>query len=380
MAILERIASKIAGKRDVLTPRDWKGEDLASWINAGVLRPAGFASEDYVCTDCTACDAFPLPRQKRAVGGDPAFCVRCAETGELMDVPSESIAKYAIEVESFAALFASALQCQTARPSDELYGAWDLGETGEPFSNRKRRAWFFRRFDNAAAQSFSSLPSGTQGAIVVAAKVSKDYDEAAFPFVFAASELMPGGKPVVSLDPVRIRFKADTDRRRQEKKDVRKPDADLEDNLKSLAKYYKDSAIALARTMKKDWHKAESAAKEITQQTAAAAVGVSDSRISDYLNKKDYEDNAWVLAARFWHGQCADLQQLSIVADIIQTKLHHKLATIDKMDALLLYTQILPHFIAECGEIRSIKKSVSGTDARTRERFGEICGVKGKVA
>lgn len=98
--------------------------------------------------------------------------------------------------------------------------------------------------------------------------------------------------------------------------------------------------------MKKDWHKAESAAKEITQQTAAAAVGVSDSRISDYLNKKDYEDNAWVLAARFWQGLCADLQQLSIVADIIQTKLHHKLATIDKMDALSLYTQVLPHFIA----------------------------------
>ena len=86
--------------------------------------------------------------------------------------------------------------------------------------------------------------------------------------------------------------------------------------------------------------------KEITQQTAAAAVGVSDSRISDYLNKKDYEDNAWVLAARFWQGLCVDLQQLSIVADIIQTKLHHKLATIDKMDALSLYTQVLPHFIA----------------------------------
>ena len=105
-------------------------------------------------------------------------------------------------------------------------------------------------------------------------------------------------------------------------------------------------AIALSCAMKKDWHKAESAAKEITQQTAAAAVGVSDSRISDYLNKKDYEDNAWVLAARFWQGLRVDLQQLSIVADIIQTKLHHKLATIDKMDALSLYTQVLPHFIA----------------------------------
>ena len=124
--------------------------------------------------------------------------------------------------------------------------------------------------------------------------------------------------------------------------------------------------VAIARTMKKDWHKAESAAKEITQQTAAAAVGVSDSRISDYLNKKDYEDNAWVLAARFWHGQCADLQQLSIVADIIQTKLHHKLATIDKMDALSLYTQILPHFIAECGGIHRIRKSAfaAGPGAR----------------
>ena len=133
-------------------------------------------------------------------------------------------------------------------------------------------------------------------------------------------------------------------------------------------------------SMKKDWHKAESAAKEITQQTAAAAVGVSDSRISDYLNKKDYEDNAWVLAARFWQGLCADLQQLTIVADIIQTKLHHKLATIDKMDALSLYTQVLPHFIVGCGEIRCIQKSVSGTGARTRERVGEICGEKGKVA
>ena len=29
-----------------------------------------------------------------------------------------------------------------------------------------------------------------------------------------------------------------------------------------------------------------------------------------------------------------------------QTKLHHKLATIDKMDALSLHTQVLPHFIA----------------------------------
>ena len=77
-------------------------------------------------------------------------------------------------------------------------------------------------------------------------------------------------------------------------------------------------AIALARTMKKDWHKEESAAKEITQQTAAAAVGVSDSRISDYLNKTDYEDNAWVLAARFWQGLCADLQQLSIVALLLK--------------------------------------------------------------
>lgn len=125
-------------------------------------------------------------------------------------------------------------------------------------------------------------------------------------------------------------------------------------------------AIALARTMKKDWHQAESAAKEITQQTAATAVGVSDSRISDYLNKKDYEDNARVLAARFWQGLCADLQQLSIVADIIQTKLHHKLATIDIMDALSLYTQILPHFIAECGGIHRIRKSAfaAGPEAR----------------
>ena len=77
-------------------------------------------------------------------------------------------------------------------------------------------------------------------------------------------------------------------------------------------------AIALERTMKNDWHKEESAAKEITQQTAAAAVGVSDSRISDYLNKTDYEDNAWVLAARFWQGLCADLQQLSIVALLLK--------------------------------------------------------------
>lgn len=347
MAILERIASKIAGKRDILTPRDWKGDDTAPWTVAKILRPAGYAPEDYICTGCTACDAFPRPKQKRAIGGEPAFYIRCAQSGELMDVPSESIVKYAIDVNAFASLFAYALQCQPPRPSDELRGAWDFGETGEAFSNRKRRAWFFRRFDSTVAQSFSSLPSGTQGAIVMAAKVSKDYDEAAFPFVFAASELMPDGKPVVSLEPVRIRFKADTDRRRQEKKDLRKPAADLEDNLKSLAQYYKDSAIALARTMKKDWYQAESAAKEITQQTAAAAVGVSDSRISDYLNKKDYENNAWALAARFWHDRCADLQQLTIVADIIQTKLHHKLATIDKMDALSLYTQVLPHFIAE---------------------------------
>lgn len=346
MAILERIASKIAGKRDVLTPRDWKGEDTAPWTDAKILRPAGFAPEDYICAGCTACDAFPRPKQKRATGGEPAFYISCAQSGELMDVPSESIAKYAIDIEAFVSLFACALHCQPPRHSDELHGAWDFGESGEAFSNRKRRAWFFRRFDSAVAQSFSSLPSGAQGAIIVAAKVSKDYDEAAFPFVFDASELLPDGKPIVSLDPVRIRFKADTDRRRQEKKNLRKPDADLEDNLKSLAQYYKDSAIALARTMKKDWHKAESAAKEITQQTAAAAVGVSDSRISDYLNKKDYEDNAWVLAARFWQGLCVDLQQLSIVADIIQTKLHHKLATIDKMDALSLYTQVLPHFIA----------------------------------
>ena len=77
-------------------------------------------------------------------------------------------------------------------------------------------------------------------------------------------------------------------------------------------------AIALERTMKNDWHKEESAAKEITQQTAADAVGVSDSRISDYLNKTDYEDNAWVLAARFWQGLCADLQQLSIVALLLK--------------------------------------------------------------
>ena len=347
MAILERIASKIAGKRDVLTPRDWKGEDTAPWTDAKILRPAGFAPEDYICTGCTACDAFPRPKQKRATGGEPAFYISCAQSGELMDVPSESIVKYAIDVEAFASLFACALQCQVPRPSDELHGVWDFGESGEAFSNRKRRAWFFRRFDSAIAQSFSSLPSGAQGAIVVAAKVSKDYDEAAFPFVFDASELLPDGKPIVSLDPVRIRFKADTDRRRQEKKNLRKPDADLEDNLKSLAQYYKDSAIALARTMKKDWHQAESAVKKITQQTAAAAVGVSDSRISDYLNMTEYEYNAWTLAARFWRDQCSDLYQLDIVADIIQNKLHHKLATIDKMDALALYTQIIPHFVAE---------------------------------
>ncbi|MBQ8124542.1 MAG: hypothetical protein IJ173_01520 [Kiritimatiellae bacterium] len=346
MAILERIASKIAGKRDILTPRDWKGDDTAPWTDAKILRPAGYAPENYICTGCTACDAFPRPKQKRAIGGEPAFYISCAQSGELMDVPSESIVKYAIEVGSFAALFASALQCQTARPSDELHGAWDLGETGEAFSNRKRRAWFLRRFDSVAALSFSSLPSGSQGAVIVAAKVSKDYDDTAFPFVFAVDELMPYGGPVVSLDPIRGRFRADTDRRRQEKKNLRKTDDDLEDNLKSLAQYYKDSAIALARTIKKDWHKAESAAKKITQQTAADAVGVSDSRISDWLNKKDYEDNAWVLAARFWQGLSVDLQQLSIVADIIKTKLHHKLATIDKMDALSLYTQVLPHFIA----------------------------------
>ena len=345
MAMLERIASKIAGKRDVLTPRDWEGEDIAPWTDARILRPAGFAPEDYICSDCTACDAFPRPKQLRATGGEPAFYISCAQSGELMDVPSESIVKYAIDVETFASLFACALQCQAPRRSDELRGAWDFGESGEAFSNRKRRAWFFRRFDSTVAQSFSSLPTGTQGAIIVAAKVSKDYDEAAYPFVFDASELMPDGKPVVSLDPVRIRFKADTDRRRREKKNVRKPDTDLEDNLKSLAQYYKDSAIALARTMKEDWHKAESAVKGITQQTAAEAVGVSDSRISDYLNKKDYEDNVWVLAARFWQGLCADLQQLSIVADIIHAKLYHKLATIDKMDALALYTQILPFFL-----------------------------------
>lgn len=105
-------------------------------------------------------------------------------------------------------------------------------------------------------------------------------------------------------------------------------------------------AIALSCAMKKDWPKAESAAKKITQQTAADAVGVSDSRISDYLNKKDYEDNAWVLAARFWQGLCVDPQQLSIVADIIRTRLHHKLATIDKMDAVTLHAMILPHFLA----------------------------------
>ncbi|MBR4653017.1 MAG: hypothetical protein IKO72_06615 [Kiritimatiellae bacterium] len=348
MAILERIANKIAGKRDILTPRDWKGEDLASWIVTGVLRQAGFAPEDYICTGCTACDAFPCPKQKRATGGEPAFYVRCAETGELMDVPSESIAKYAIKVESFAALFASALQCQKTRPSYELHGVWDLGETGEAFSNRKRRAWFFRRFDSTAAQSFKSLPSGSQGAIIVAAKVGKDYDESAFPFVFAASELMPDGEPVVSLDPVRIRFMADTDRRRQEKMNLRKPDTDLEDKLKALAQYYKDNALALARVMKKSWHKAESAAKKITQQTAADAVGVTDSRISEYLNNEKYETRyPWAKAARFWQGMCADPQQLSIVADIIRTRLHHKLATIDKMDAVALHAMILPHFLAD---------------------------------
>ena len=347
MAILERIASKIAGNRGLLMPSDWQGEDIAPWIDAGILRVAGFAPEDYICTGCTSCDMFPHPRQKRTFDGEPAFHVRCAETGELMDVPSESIAKYAIDVEAFTSLFASALQCQTTRPSEELHDAWDLGETGEAFSNRKRRAWFCRKFDSTVAQSFSSLPSGVQGAIVVAAKVLKDYDESAFPFVFAASELMPNGVPVLSLDPVRIRFKADTDRRRQEKKDLRKPDADLEDKLKALAKYYKDSAIALARTMKNDWRKAESAAKKIKQETAANAVGVSDSRISDYLNKKEYEDNAWARSARFWHGLCVDLQQLSIVADIIRTKLHHKLATIDNMDAIALYTMILPFLLTQ---------------------------------
>ncbi len=73
MAILERIASKIAGKRDILTPRDWKGDDTAPWTDAKILRPAGYAPEDYICTGCTACDAFPRPKQKRAIGGEPAF-------------------------------------------------------------------------------------------------------------------------------------------------------------------------------------------------------------------------------------------------------------------------------------------------------------------
>ena len=134
-----------------------------------------------------------------------------------------------------------------------------------------------------------------------------------------------------------------------------------------MEQVFKTCRVALAyASMKKDWHKAESAAKEITQQTAAAAVGVSVSRISDYLNNKNYEDNAWVLATRFWQGLCADLQQLSIVADIIQTKLHHKLATIDKMDALSLYTQVRPHFIAECGGIHRIRKSAFAAGPKTR--------------
>ena len=111
--------------------------------------------------------------------------------------------------------------------------------------------------------------------------------------------------------------------------------------------------------------------RDVTLQTAAAAVGVSDSRICDYLNNKDYEDNAWVLAARFWQNLCADPQQLSIVADIIRTKLHHKLATIDKIDALSLYTQILPHFIAGCGE--NPPNEVRAESGRKAEGFGIIC-------
>ena len=131
-------------------------------------------------------------------------------------------------------------------------------------------------------------------------------------------------------------------------------------------------AIALARTMKKDWHKAESAAKEITQQTAADAVGVSDSRISDYLNKKDYEDNAWVLAARFWHGLCADLQQLTIVADIIQTKLHHKNSDYrqnGRLVALHANSAAL-----HCGMRRNPpNQEVSVRGRSWGERFGIIC-------
>ena len=130
-----------------------------------------------------------------------------------------------------------------------------------------------------------------------------------------------------------------------------------------MEQVFKTCQVVIARTMKKDWHKAESAAKEITQQTAATAVGVSDSRISDYLNKNDYENNAWVLAARFWHGLCADLQQLIIVADIIQTKLRHKLATIDKMDALSLYTQMLPYFLES--QIMKTRHHKSLTSSKT---------------
>lgn len=174
--------------------------------------------------------------------------------------------------------------------------------------------------------------------------------------------------PVVSLDSVRFRFLTDTGRQRQEKKDLCKPDTTLEDNLKSLTKYYKNSAIALAWTMKKNWHKAESAVKEITWQTAVATGGVSDSRISDYLNKKDYEDNALVSVSRFWPGLCVDPQQLSIVADIIRTWLQHKLVTINIMDTASLYVQILPFFL-ECQLMKTrqphelVRKSLTSSES-----------------
>ena len=371
MALLGRIAEKIAEGRDMLVPRDWKGEELASWLEAGILHPAGYATEDYVCVGCTACDAFPRPRQKRGAGGEAAFYIRCAQTGALVDIPSDPMAKYAIDVEAFVSLIALSLDCQTPRASGESYGVWDFGESGEAFANHKRRVWFFRRFDCSAARLFDSMPGGAKGDIVVAAKVSLDYDKAAFPFVFCASELLPDGKPVVSLEPMRLRFKAESGRRSRDKKQLRPRDADVEDNLKALAQYCKHNALALARMMKYNRHKAETAVKGITQRTAAEVIGVSAPRVNAYLKSSDYENSAWAKAARFWWIVCTDLHQLEIVADIIRTKLHHKQPTIDRMDALALYTEVLPHFIERCRQL-GLTSRCSFTGSRSHARRGEI--------
>ena len=149
----ELMAAKIADGEDLLRPPSWRGHDLAPYIAAGVLRVKCYDPDEFLCNDCDRCLEDP-PTVLNISG---RYVVPCTP-GKVRQVDASEIAIYEIDVGAVVGLIAKELGCDEPRVADGMAGVWRLGLSRVKFAKHKRQVWFFRTFDDDAAQRLSAIP------------------------------------------------------------------------------------------------------------------------------------------------------------------------------------------------------------------------------